>query len=408
MHLMSRIISVLACAILTVVATAEPAEDAQFGTSAAPRAQAMKISKRQVRLAQEGRLGVLGPDAETVIPVQWESGVPTQNGCVVFLAPGVSGARLLKWSTVKTKFEAVMQVQPDPQGQIEIAEAGKPVLRYNYRAVEPGALLEKVSAGNRIYARARSDYIHPLHGLRGETLTRDWSIDHPHHRGIYWAWPEVDFGKERGDLHALQKVFARPTGQAKLQSGPVYAQIEAENQWVWEDREPVVRERVLIRAYRASAHGRLIDLAFKFSALKNGITLARRGTEAYGGLNIRMETPQGQTISTFTSPPGANPRRAWSDLSGVFGGAGTPSGLGVLQHRENPDYPGDWVQYPELSWCQPTFPAARTRYALAPGQPLVLRFRLWIHSTGQPDAERCSQVWDALHEKDAAIPLFTE
>ena len=65
----------------------------------------------------------------------------------------------------------------------------------------------------RIYARARSDYIHPLFGLEGETLTKDWSTDHPHHRGIYWAWPEVDWRGQRGDLHALQHVFARPTGK---------------------------------------------------------------------------------------------------------------------------------------------------------------------------------------------------
>ena len=99
-------------------------------------------------------------------------------------------------------------------GQIDITDSGKPVLRYNYKTVEPGEMLNKVTPGNLIYTRARSDYIHPLYGLDGEVLTRDWSIDHPHHRGIYWAWPEVDFGTNRGDLHALQKVFARPHGQS--------------------------------------------------------------------------------------------------------------------------------------------------------------------------------------------------
>jgi hypothetical protein len=291
-------------------------------------------------------------------------------------------------------------------GQIDISDHGKPVLRYNYKTVEPGEVLDKVTPANRIYARARSDYIHPLFGLEGEMLTRDWSVDHPHHRGIYWAWPEVDFGTNCGDLHALQKVFARPTGKVRLQSGPVFAEIEAENLWLWEDREPIVREQAIIRAYCATAQGRVVDLAFRFVALKDGITLARRGTEHYGGLSVRMATPTSQEIAVHTDSSNAVPRRAWSDLSGIFSGAGAASGLTVLQYQRNPDYPGDWQQYPALSWCQPTFPAAKTRYALLRGQPLVLRYRLFVHAGAKPDEVRAAKLWDAFHASAAAVPVF--
>jgi hypothetical protein len=300
-----------------------------------------------------------------------------------------------------------MQARQDSaSGQIDISQNGRLVLRYNYKTIEPGAVLDKVTPANRIYARARSDYIHPLCGLQGEVLTRDWSPDHPHHRGIYWAWPEVDFGTNRGDLHALQKVFARPTGKIRLQSGPDYAEIEAENLWQWEDREPIVREQAIIRAHRATEQGRVIDLAFRFVALKDGVTLARRGTEHYGGLNIRMATPASQDIAVHTDPSNAVPRRAWSDLSGVFAGASARSGLTVFQYQGNPDYPGDWVQYPNLSWCQPTFPAAGTRYALRRDQPLVLRYRLFVHAGVGPDDERAAKLWDDMHAPGAAAPAF--
>ena len=279
-----------------------------------------------------------------------------------------------------------MQARLDPaSGQIDISESGKPVLRYNYKTVDPGEVLDKVTPANRVYARARSDYIHPLYGLNGEVLTVDWPVDHPHHRGIYWAWPEVDYGTNRGDLHALQKVFARPTGKVRLQNGPGFAEVEAESLWQWDDREPIVREQAIIRAYRATARGRVVDLAFQFVALKDGITLARRGTDKYGGLSLRMATPASQGISIHTDPSNAVPRRAWSDLSGMFGGGHGASGLTVLQHQQNPDYPGDWEQHPELAWCQPTFPAAGTRYALRRDQPLVLRYRLMVHAGGKPD-----------------------
>lgn len=292
----------------------------------------------------------------------------------------------------------VMQAVEDPAtGQVDISEHGRPVLRYNYRTVGPGSVLEKVSEGNRIYARPRSDYIHPLYGVGGEVLTRDWSVDHPHHRGIYWAWPEVEFGGERGDLHALQQVFARPTGRLTLRGGAEHAELEAENLWFWEDREPIVHEWTLIRAHRGTVDSRIVDLAFRFLALKDGVTLARRGTTAYGGLNVRLETPRDQTISVHTDPAAAEPRRTWSDLSGIFAGNTSASGLTVLQHRSNPEYPGDWVQYPELSWCQPTFPTSGTRFALQPGRPLFLRYRLWIHAGGRPSEQEVARRWDAWH-----------
>jgi hypothetical protein len=279
-------------------------------------------------------------------------------------------------------------------GQFEVSEAGTPVLRYNYQATDPGELLAKVKPDDRKYTRARSDYIHPLYGPSGEELTRDWAVDHPHHRGIYWAWPEVDWRGERGDLHALQRVFARPTGRCTVQDGPVFARIEAENFWLWEDREPIVREVAVIRAWRAGAGGRFIDLEFQFTALKDDVAIARRETDKYGGLNIRLAPVEGQDILFHTDPAGGVPRRAWADLSGAFSGGKEIAGLAVLQAPGNPDYPGDWIKYPEINWFQPTFPAAGTRWVLKKDRPLVLGFRLWVHH-GRTGEEKLNQCWTA-------------
>ncbi len=344
-------------------------------------------------------------------PPDWKVGGPALLLALLLWGPAVPAVSQTPAGAAHggalTQTADLMDARQDrASGQIDLVEGDRLILRYNYKTVEPGDVLEKVTPANRIYARARSDYIHPLFGLGGEVLTRDWSPDHPHHRGIYWAWPEVDYGTNRGDLHALQKVFARPTGKVKFQNSQQFAQVEAENLWLWEDREPVVQERAIIRAYRATPEGRVIDLAFRFVALKDGVTVARRGTEHYGGLSIRLGTPAAQEISVHTDPSNAVPRRAWSDLSGVFVGAGAPSGLTVLQHQQNPDYPGDYYQQPTLSWCQPTFPAAGTRYALRRDQPLVLLYRLIVHAGAKPDDSQVAKLWDAFNAPAAALPVF--
>lgn len=270
--------------------------------------------------------------------------------------------------------------------QILVEEEGQPVLQYNYWMVDRPERHAQVSAENRIYSRPRSDYIHPLYGLSGEVMTEDWPLDHPHHRGIYWAWPEVDYRGERGDLHALQRVFAYPAGRYRVIEGAVFAQIEAESVWRWEGQETIVQEWAVIRAYRRTGQGRCIDLTFYITALKEPVLLARRGTNLYGGLNMRLSAIQGQRFVKHTDG-----KQAWAGAFGVFPGGRQECGLLIFPYEQNPYHPPDWVEYPELNWIQPTFPASGVRHELQPGKPLVLRYRLWI----KPGEEPSSDLWQA-------------
>jgi hypothetical protein len=376
-----------------------------LGQTRAPVVAVVKLTSRETRAAGEGRLRLteILPGASSVgasVPGQFFP--PEQTGTASricwLLPPGPAGPRRFKLQAVRGSAKPVMVAQPDAaSGQFALTDAGQPVLRYNYAIIEPGDFITNVASANLIYARARSDYIHPLLGLDGERLTKDWSQDHPHHRGIYWAWPEVDWRGQRGDLHALQKVFARPTGKCITTSGPVFAQTEAENIWKWENGESLVHERAVIRAYRATGDDRIIDLEFQFTALNDPVSLARRGTLHYGGLNLRLAKVGEQEIIFHTDPTNATPRMAWAELSGKFGAAPQPSGIVVLQHGSNPCYPGDWVKFPELNWFQPTFPTSGTRYELKPGEPLVLRFRLWLHRGAKTDDANCAAHWRAYH-----------
>ena len=299
---------------------------------------------------------------------------------------------------------AIRAVRDPTSGQINVVEGGRPVLRYNYQTVQPPAgFLDRVEPGSRKYAQPRSDYIHPLFGLDGETLTADWSKDHPHHRGVYWAWPEVDYLGHRGDLHALQTVFARPTGRFDLRTAADYAEIEAENVWKWEDRISIMRETVVIRAWRRAAEGRFLDLSLRFEATDADVAIARRDRAHYGGLNIRLAPMANPRISLHTDPAAASPRRAWGEAAGVWRGGG-PAALAVFQLAHNPEYPAEWVEYPGLPWFQPTFPTAMTRFVLKKGQPLELRYRLWIRRGDKLSDKAYGRQWQAYQQANGALP----
>ncbi|NQT88033.1 PmoA family protein [bacterium] len=277
---------------------------------------------------------------------------------------------------------AEMTVTFDEKTQrVEFAEGKTPILRYNY-----GTVPVPKGVGGK-YAVARSGYIHPLYGPNGETLTTDYSPDHPHHRGLYWAWPEVAWKGETLDLHALQGVFSRPVRIVKSKVYGAEARLVVENRWMWHDKTPIVTETVTIRAHAATKAGRHIDLEFRFVALVEGVTVHRRGQKAYGGFNLRFSAREKQTIVS---------RDGWGELAGIPPGGKGPVGVGILQNQGNPRYPGDWVSYPNLNWLQPTFPKVGEKFPLSATKPLALRFRLWVHAGVATEAELRKQ-WGAYN-----------
>jgi hypothetical protein len=394
-----------------------------LGETSAPVLLQISLNEDQTIAAGDGRVALLSlsekNDPDKVIPLQLDDSRESGNINLVMIMPD-RGAGSGKCKLIERQYptEAVMKARVDPiSGQVLVEEGGEMVLHYNYQTIHEKDVIRLASEAleehvreekdtfvtTSIYAVPRSDYIHPLYGLEGEMLTRDWPAGgHPHHRAIFWAWPEVEYGNKRGDIYALQRIFARPTGNVDCVSGPVFAQVIAENLWMWEDTIAIVREHVVIRVYRATDDCRIIDLTIKLEALQDSITIATRNTDSYGGLNLRMMTPEFQDISYHTDEADADPRRAWSDFNGIFAGNTSASGLMVLQHSDNPDYPGKWVEYPNLAWVQPTFPAPGTRYPLSTENSLILKYRLIIHSGGRPDDAISEKRWDAYH--DASTP----
>jgi HEAT repeat protein len=266
-----------------------------------------------------------------------------------------------------------MTIQVDEATQrYTITDGGKPVLTYNF-----GVVPVPEGVGGK-YAVARSNYVHPLYGPNGEILTKDYSPDHPHHRGFYWAWPEVTYKGDKRDLHALQGVFARPVKIVSRKAGEDFAELVAENVWKWGDAEPIVKETATIRVGPEQNGIRPIDFMFRFEALVAGVTVARRGQKAYGGFNLRMSARKDLKIIKHTAPSGAPHRAAWADAVGVPPGGKGPVGIFLLQSPANPEYPGDWVEYANLPWLQPTFPTAGTAYTLDPKAPLELSFRVIV------------------------------
>jgi hypothetical protein len=243
----------------------------------------------------------------------------------------------------------------------------------------------------------RANYIHPLYGLDGEILTEDFPADHPHHRGIFWAWHQVWLGdKKLGDNWAAQDFFwdvydteiltvdsqSRGLRLHVYWKSPLLTDADGRQQ-------PFVKETTTIRIHSAEGDIRKIDFQIELLALKDNMRLGgSEDVKGYGGFTTRIPLPDGLAFTGTNGP--VEPTNLsveagpWLDFSGNLGSQGKTSGLAILCHSSSPGYPQRWILRRKGSAQNPVYPG-RHPVPLSREKPLVLRYRLIIHRGGVND-----------------------
>lgn len=281
-----------------------------------------------------------------------------------------------------------------------VSENDIPILRYNYGIVkEPKGFSDRLTSGKR-YAVARGNYIHPLYDLRGKPITADWNEDHPHHRGIYWAWPEVGYDGASGDLHALQLVLAKPNGNIRTfgeENGRVG--LIAENLWIWDEKEPIVLEEVMLTVHPLDRSGRTIDMRLEIRCLVDEVSLARRKRLTYGGMNIRLKSLDRLGIGSYYEPGN---KHGWVFASWHDAESNAGKQLTVFEGVDNPHYPGDMVRYPHLDFFGTAFPGENRLYVMKKGDILVLRYRFRLHDSSNDDRGN-DEAWESFRQNGTGL-----
>jgi hypothetical protein len=267
------------------------------------------------------------------------------------------------------------------------------VLNYRWQSVAPPPGVDPKFA--------RSDYIHPLYGPSGEVLTDDFPTDHPHHRGVWWSWPVTRWKNEVQDIWAVVGVWSRPESLVPVREGPVFGEYGAVNLWRWADREPIVRETVLIRGFRQADRGRFVDVELQLTALEDAVAIGGRPHGGYGGFACRAAPTREQVIVRHVDPPETKPRRSWLDYSGIFPGGKQVAGVTIFEHPGNPRYPSELQAFASINCVMPAFPGER-EVPIPKGQTLTLKHRLWIHP-GRADEKTLADVWSAYATPPKAV-----
>lgn len=260
-----------------------------------------------------------------------------------------------------------------------IFEGGDPVLFYQR------------STKSREGKWPRAGYVHPLYDLRGNIVTEDFPDDHPHHRGIFWAWHQVTIdGKALGDPWVC-KDFQWDVQSIETSTADDHLSIVATVHWqsplhvdARQKMIPVVSERSKITVYPAEDSYRVIDFDVSIIPIggdkKTRVQIGGSDDEkGYGGFSVRIKlNPQQRFVShdgEVEPVKKALNAGSWIDITDDTGG------VVMIEHPENPGKNGRWILRRQRSMQNPVFPG-RHPVALHHDEPLSLRYRLVIHHGG--------------------------
>jgi len=252
---------------------------------------------------------------------------------------------------------------------VELLEDGKPVYVYNYgMTLKPGVNED----------RRRAGYLHPVWTPRGTVVTDDFPADHPHHRGIFWAWPHVKTSGGDFDLWGIRGIHQKFVRWMEKTVSPGQARLAVENVWEAGGRR-LVKETALVVAHRAAANRRVLDFTLAFEPLGEPVLLLGESSskKGYGGFCVRFAERHNTWIHTDRGKEEADSNMVphpWAELSADYDGRRAT--VRVEISPQNPGYPNGWCLR-HYGFLGVNFPGT-TAYALRRGKPLELRYRVIV------------------------------
>lgn len=256
----------------------------------------------------------------------------------------------------------------------ELSENGKPVYFYQ----------RQPKTSDNLYQY--NNYLHPLYSLDGDTLTEEFPEDHPHHRGVYWAWNKIHIDNQSIADGWVMKNLIQDVYDVRTSVDEDIARLDIDVHWkssIWKNGTPVIHEHSSILVHSMKAGARILDFEITLSALVPGVSIGGSDDEkGYGGFSLRFKLPddlvftsKNGTVIPQTLQMDAGP---WLTFTGSIGSENNKDRITLFCHPDTPNYPAPWILRQKSSMQNVVYPG-RENVELKLNQPVVLSYRLVLH-----------------------------
>lgn len=234
---------------------------------------------------------------------------------------------------------------------------------------------------------SRCNYIHPLYGMDNSRLTEDFPADHPHHRGVFWAWHQVLIDNQPVSDGWELKNFQQKVVDIEFLQEKGIGYLNTTVDWkspLWKNgSEAYLQENTTITLYPKSGNFRRIDFKIKLKALVDRLSIGGSDDEkGYSGFSVRLKLP---FDVTFTGENGVvepintaiNAGNSMN-INGSFLKNGKKGGVVIQSNPQNPVPAIQWILRKSASMQNAVYPG-RKPVSIPMDQPLVLKYSLLVY-----------------------------
>ncbi len=320
-----------------------------------------------------------------------------------------------------TPHERPFAIEEIDNKQLMVKYGDKPIFRYNYGVIHE----KKGEAGP--YDRAA--YMHPVWTPSGKIITQDFSQEHNHHRGIFFAWKTLKFGDLETNFWNLGDEPGRKLPDElgpSIVEGHIFSELAVYNKGVYKGNT-LMREVKVIRTYAVPEEkGWIFDIYVSqmpvdpenpkkiptetttATVIVDGkVKRITKGEEKsdltmeilqyyYGGMTFRGTDewqPNNASLDVLTSEgktriDGNHTEAHWVDFTGPFGSDW--GGLVMFDHPLNQRYPTTVRIHPDFPYFCYNF-ANKEPYTVTESSPISLVYRFFAHD-GKPNKDLNEQI----------------
>lgn len=255
---------------------------------------------------------------------------------------------------------------------IAVADRGRPVLTYVYDS-PPAAEGAPVAPAN---------YIHPLHGLYGETITGEAASNWSGAPGISWGWSKIGCDDGVADLatgEGGRRIFERVVSAREMRDG---MELVVQNVWVvGPDEHAQVIESIAVTVGPVEDGRRVIDVQILLRSVSTGLVYLEGSIPGAGlGFTFNAERRDWEFAGAATRlDPTPSPYLSpWIVCSYRDDRRSSRSGMAILQDSRNPGFSHpNWLIESAQRVLGGVSPAVKVE--VKPGDFLQFRYRLILH-----------------------------
>jgi hypothetical protein len=249
------------------------------------------------------------------------------------------------------------------ESELSIADGETPILTYHY--------------GQTLY----KPYFHPVHAPGGQVVTEDAPEDHVHHRGLCFAWGDVNgvnyWAETNCEAAVRGRIQHREFREKTVNADRV--SLVVVNDWIAPDGTKPVEETAYITVYQPQPEGQAIDFEFQLRAQSTDVVM---GTPpAYHGLCYRAVDLEYRKVINSESRIGESEVKGasakWCTLNGIL--ADEPVGIAIFDHPSNLRYPTRFFATDgAFGFISASF-AYDASYTIPAGETLGLKYRVHLY-----------------------------